>query len=52
MASAELAELSARYFKTALIEIDSSNAGADFGETEGGSAADAAAPTRHHTNAA
>ena len=52
MAGAELAELGARYFKTALIEIDRGDAGADFGETEGRGAADAAASARHNANPA
>jgi hypothetical protein len=52
MAGAEFTELGARYFKTTLIEIDRSNAGADFGETEGRGAADAAASACHHANAA
>jgi hypothetical protein len=52
MAGAELAEFGARYFKTALIKIDRGNAGADFGETEGRGAADAAASACHHANAA
>ena len=52
MADAELAEFGARHLKTALIKIDSGNAGADFGETEGRGAADAAAPACHNANAA
>ena len=52
MVSAELAELGARHLEPAFIEIDRGDAGAGLGETDGHGAADAAAATRHHTNAA
>ena len=52
MAGAEFAQLRARHFKPAFVEIDRRDAGARLGKTEGRGAADAAAPTRHHANAA
>ena len=52
MASAELAEFLARHLEAALIEIDRGDAGAGLGETDGDGAADPAAATRHHANAA
>ena len=52
MAGAELGEFLARHLEAALIEIDRGDAGAGLGETEGRGAADAAAATRHHADAA
>jgi hypothetical protein len=50
--SAELAKLFARHPQTALIEVDGGDTRAGLGETDGRGAADAAAPARHHTDAA
>ena len=52
MAIAQFAQFRARHLKPAFVEIDRRDAGARLGETDGRGAADAAAPARHHTNAA
>jgi hypothetical protein len=52
MAIAQFSQLRLRIFEPAFVTIDRRHAGARAGETDGRGAADAAAPTRHHTNAA
>ena len=52
MAIAQFAQLRLRSFKPAFVAIDRRHAGARAGKTDGRGAADAAAPARHHTNAA
>ena len=47
-----LREFLARHLEAALIEIDRGDAPARLGETEGRGAADPAAATRHHADAA
>jgi hypothetical protein len=52
MAIAQFAQFRLRNFKPAFVTIDRRHAGTRARKTDGRSAADAAAPTRHHTNAA
>ena len=52
MAIAQLAQLRLRRFKPAFVAIDRRDAGAGAGKTDGRGAADAAAPARHHADAA
>ena len=52
MAIAQFAQLRLRTFKPAFVTIDRRDAGTGAGETDGRGAADAAAPARHHANAA
>jgi len=52
MLGAEPGEFRARHLEAALIEIDRGDAPARLGETEGRGAADPAAATRHHADAA
>ena len=52
MAIAQFAQFGLRRFEPAFVAIDRGDAGTGAGETDGRGAADAAAPTRHHTDAA
>jgi hypothetical protein len=52
MAIAQFAQLRACTFEPAFVTINRRHAGTRAGKTDGRGAADAAAPARHHTDAA